>query len=66
MNKIIFTGKDASILALLAQCSESNLDIFSLLDDLSCNSARKIGKAIIDRNSTNKEAQAFLEWVNSL
>lgn len=66
MKKIIFTGKDASILSLLAQCSESNLDIFSLLDDLSCNSARKIGKAIIDRNSTNQEAQAFLEWVNSL
>ena len=63
------TGNDASILALFAQdalgiCPERERK--ELLEKLSCNDARDIGRAIIAHDMNNPAAKVFVEWADSL
>jgi len=59
-------GSDAAILAVFAQCSYHSLDILSLLEDLSCEEAKELGRKIIDRDRKDDESRQWLEWADGL
>lgn len=60
-------GNDAAILALLAYApSLPYKQILIVIDDLSCDEAKQIGRDIVNSNFDNAEAKAFLDWAKSL
>lgn len=60
------TGKDASIFAqdTLGICPERERE--ELLEKLSCDDARDIGRAIIAHDIHNPVVKVFVEWADSL